>query len=128
MDRSDLTRLLPGLAVAAAMFAVAALATPETIDVDKATTGSILMQAAKTTEAAHSYAGMWVTANRNIRHELLPNGRYVEARGSREKAYEGRYWIIGDHIEYVDDTGFTANGDFRDGVLYHAGMVMTRER
>ncbi|MCR5859501.1 Atu4866 domain-containing protein [Mesorhizobium sp. J428] len=86
------------------------------------------MQADKVKPATHTYAGMWVTANRNIRHELLPNGRYVEARGSREKAYQGRYWIIGDHIEYVDDTGFTANGDFRDGVLYHAGMVMTRER
>ena len=46
----------------------------------------------------------------------------------REKAYEGRYWLKGDRIEYVDDTGFTADGDFRDDVLYHAGMVMTRER
>ena len=81
MDRSDLTRLLPGLAVAAAMFAVAAIATPDTIDVDKATTGSVLMQAEKTTETTHAYAGMWVTANRNIRHELLPNGRYVEVPG-----------------------------------------------
>ena len=82
----------------------------------------ILQQAA----ADHAYAGMWVTADGNIRHELLPNGRYVEARGSRERAYLGRYQVTGDHIDYWDDTGFTADGDFRDGVLYHAGMVLYR--
>ncbi|CDZ57707.1 Atu4866 domain-containing protein [Neorhizobium galegae] len=78
------------------------------------------------TMAEHPYAGMWVTEDNHIRHKLLPNGRYVEARGTREKAYEGRYWVTGDHIDYKDDTGFTADGDFRDGVLYHAGMVLRR--
>jgi hypothetical protein len=69
---------------------------------------------------------MWVTADGTIRHELLPEGRYVEARGSRERAYTGRYEISGAHIDYVDDTGFTADGDFIDGVLHHAGMVLRR--
>ncbi|KAB1087525.1 hypothetical protein F4V91_14460 [Neorhizobium galegae] len=78
------------------------------------------------TMAEHPYTGMWVTEDNHIRHELLRNGRYVEARGTREKAYEGRYWVTGDHIDYKDDTGFTADGDFRDGVLYHAGMVLRR--
>lgn len=77
--------------------------------------------------AAHPYVGMWVTADNHIRHELLPDGRYIEARGPREAAYTGRYTITGDHIEYVDDTGFTADGDFVDGVLYHAGMVLHRK-
>jgi hypothetical protein len=77
--------------------------------------------------ALHAYVGMWVTADGHIRHELLPGGRYDEARGRRRSAYRGRYWIEGDHIEYLDDTGFTADGDFRDGVLYHAGMVLYRE-
>jgi len=77
-------------------------------------------------QVGHTYTGMWVTADGNIRHELLPNGRYVEARGSREAAYRGRYTVTGDHIDYTDDTGFTADGDFRDGVLYHAGMVLFR--
>lgn len=27
----------------------------------------------------------------------------------------------------TDDTGFSADGDFRDGVLYHGGMVMYRQ-
>jgi hypothetical protein len=75
----------------------------------------------------HPYVGMWVTEDGRIRHELLPNGRYVEARGTRERAYQGRYEITGDHIEYWDDTGFTADGDFIDGVLYHAGMVLYRK-
>jgi hypothetical protein len=75
---------------------------------------------------AHAYSGLWVTADGEIRHELLPNGRYVEGRGEKEAAYEGRYMVLGDHIEYRDDTGFTADGDFRDGILYHAGMVLYR--
>ena len=74
----------------------------------------------------HPYVGMWVTDDNHIRHELLPNGRYDEARGDREHAYQGSYEVTGDHIEYVDDTGFTADGDFRDDVLYHAGMVLRR--
>ncbi len=51
-------------------------------------------------EANHPYVGMWVTEDGRVRHELLPNGRYVEARGSRERAYEGRFEVTGDHIEY----------------------------
>lgn len=76
--------------------------------------------------ATHSYTGLWVTADGQIRHELLPNGSYVEARGEKENAYQGRYMVLGDHIEYRDDTGFTADGDFKDGILYHAGMVLYR--
>lgn len=75
----------------------------------------------------HHYVGMWVTADNLIRHQLLPNDRYIEARGTREAAYTGRYAISGDHIDYWDDTGFTADGDFVDGVLYHAGMVLRQK-
>lgn len=77
------------------------------------------------TQATHPYVGLWVTEDGRVRHELLPNGRYDEARGDRESAYQGRYEVTGDHIEYWDDTGFTADGDFRDDVLYHGGMVLT---
>jgi len=76
---------------------------------------------------AHPYAGMWVTRDGYIRHELLPNGRYDEARGKRTSAYQGSYRVTGNHIDYADDTGFTADGEFRDGILYHAGMVLFRE-
>lgn len=88
--------------------------------------GSAALAEDATLHAEHPYLGLWVTQDGHIRHELLPNGRYVEARGSRERAYEGRYEVTGDHIEYWDDTGFTADGDFKDGVLYHAGMVLYR--
>jgi hypothetical protein len=76
----------------------------------------------------HKYVGMWLTSDGHIRHELLPNGRYDEQRGKRKSAYQGRYTISGNHIDYVDDTGFTADGDFVDGVLHHAGMILYRER
>jgi hypothetical protein len=76
---------------------------------------------------AHPYVGMWITADGHIRHQLLPNGRYDEARGTRESAYRGRYEVTGDHIDYWDDTGFTADGDFIDGVLHHAGMILYRD-
>ena len=79
-------------------------------------------------QASHPYVGLWVTEDGHIRHELLPNNRYVEARGNRERAYLGRYEVTGTHIDYWDDTGFTADGDFRDGILYHAGMVLRRLR
>lgn len=58
----------------------------------------------------HPYVGMWVTTDGYIRHELLPNGRYDEARGARVSAYRGRYEVQGNHIDYWDDTGFTADG------------------
>lgn len=77
---------------------------------------------------SHPYVGMWVTADGYIRHNLLLNGRYDEARGNRESAYQGRYEIRGNHIDYWDDTGFTADGTFIDGVLHHAGMILYREK
>jgi hypothetical protein len=80
------------------------------------------------TMADHPYVGMWVTADGYIRHELLQEGRYDEQRGKRRSAYRGRYIVTGTHIDYIDDTGFTADGDFIDGVLHHAGMVLRREK
>jgi hypothetical protein len=79
--------------------------------------------------ATHSYVGMWVTGDGHIRQELLPDGRYDEARGSRKSAYTGRYSISGTRIDYVDDTGFTADGEFVDAnTLHHGGYVFHREK
>lgn len=80
------------------------------------------------TTAAHPYVGLWVTLDGRIRHELLPSGRYVEARGAREGAYRGRYEVRGSHVDYWDDTGFTADGEFVGlDELHHAGMVLRRQ-
>lgn len=79
------------------------------------------------TMQTHPYIGMWITEDGHVRHNLLPGKRYDEARGKRESAYQGRYEVSGDHIEYWDDTGFTADGDFVEGVLYHGGMVFYRD-
>ncbi len=79
--------------------------------------------------ASHPYIGMWVTGDGHIRQELLANGRYDEARGSRRSAYQGRYEVRGSRILYWDDTGFTADGTFvDDDTLHHGGMTFRRER
>ena len=76
---------------------------------------------------SHPYVGMWVTADGRVRQALLPNGRYDEARGSRESAYQGRYEVNDNMIYYWDDTGFTADGEFVEpDVLHHGGMVLYR--
>ncbi|MEU9133345.1 Atu4866 domain-containing protein [Kitasatospora sp. NPDC048540] len=78
-------------------------------------------------DTPHPFVGMWVTADGHIRQALLADGRYDEARGDRPSAYTGRYTVTGDHLDYVDDTGFTATGDVRDGVLFHEHLVLYRE-
>jgi hypothetical protein len=77
-------------------------------------------------DAARAHLGLWVTDDGYVRHALLPDGRYVEARGNREAAYRGRYAVNGDRVDYVDDTGFVGYGEFIDGALHHAGMVLRR--
>lgn len=85
------------------------------------------MKRAKQTTEENRYVGMWVTADGFIRHQLLGTGRYDEARGKKSSAYQGRYVLSGEYIQYWDDTGFTADGHFRDDALYHAGMILYRQ-
>lgn len=74
----------------------------------------------------HPYLGMWVDEDDFIRQQLMPDGRYEEARGDRLKAYAGAYWVDGDRILYRDDKGFWAFGEFKDGLLLHAGYRFSR--
>lgn len=73
-----------------------------------------------------SRLGLWVDEKDFVRQALLPDGRYDEARGDRESAYQGRYWISGDRITYLDDLGFWAFGAFEGEVLHHAGYRFRR--
>ncbi|WP_328884065.1 Atu4866 domain-containing protein [Streptomyces sp. NBC_00299] len=68
--------------------------------------------------------GVWIDRNDFLHQELTADGRYDETRGERPHAYQGRYWIDGDRIDYLDDLGFWAYGEFRDDELHHAGYVM----
>ncbi|MGW6901093.1 Atu4866 domain-containing protein [Streptomyces sp. NPDC054919] len=77
-------------------------------------------------DPAHPFTGMWVDENDFVRQELLPDGRYDEARGDRPSAYQGRYWINGTRIDYLDNLGFWAFGEFQNGILHHAGYRFTR--
>ncbi|MFJ6658448.1 Atu4866 domain-containing protein [Streptomyces sp. NPDC091377] len=68
--------------------------------------------------------GVWVDRSGFLHQELTADGRYDETRGGRPHAYQGRYWIDGDRIDYLDDLGFWAYGEFRGDELHHAGYVM----
>jgi hypothetical protein len=106
-----------------------AIGPPTAFASSEASTGSKPEQRsmAKEMTTQHTYVGIWVTDSGHIRHELLPNGRYDEARGGRKSAYQGRYEIKGNHIDYWDDTGFTADGTFVDeNTLHHGGMIFRR--
>ncbi|WP_261165079.1 Atu4866 domain-containing protein [Microbacterium sp. Marseille-Q6965] len=70
--------------------------------------------------------GAWTDADRDMTQFLTPDGRYSETRGGRRDAYTGRFWLDGDRITYLDDTGFWAFGQYHDGVLHHAGFVLRR--
>jgi putative ligand-binding protein with streptavidin-like fold len=95
---------------------------------EASTGGKRAQQSMEKEMTQHSYVGMWVTDGGHIRHELLPNGRYDEARGTRKSAYQGRYEIKGNQIDYWDDTGFTADGKFVDkDTLHHGGMIFRRQ-
>lgn len=72
------------------------------------------------------YLGMWIDETNFLHQELTADGRYDETRGGRPHAFQGQFWIEGDRIEYLDDLGFWAFGEFRGGVLYHAGYVLHR--
>jgi hypothetical protein len=56
---------------------------------------------------------MWVTADAHIRQELLPNGRYDEARGNRRSACTGRCTVTGNHLGQIQPG---ATGEWTDHV------------
>ncbi|AUH40022.1 Atu4866 domain-containing protein [Streptomyces sp. CMB-StM0423] len=68
--------------------------------------------------------GVWIDVEGFLHQRLTADGRYDETRGGRPHAYQGRYWIDGDRIDYLDDLGFWAYGAFDDDELHHAGYVM----
>lgn len=67
--------------------------------------------------AAGAIAGLWASEDHLVRLRLQPNGRYDEARGTRQNAYRGRYEVEGQRLYFADDSGFTALGEVRNGVL-----------
>lgn len=70
--------------------------------------------------------GAWRDPRRDMTQYLTPDGRYTETRGTTRDAYTGSFWLDGDRITYLDDTGFWAFGQYHDGVLHHAGFVLRR--
>lgn len=116
-------------AIAVALGAGSALACPFTAAGQAPTTPTMIAtQQPGHPMQAHPYLGMRVTGDGRIRQALLPNGRYDEARGTRQSADQGRYEITGTPIEYWHDTGLTADGRFvTQDELHHGGMVFSRQ-
>jgi imidazolonepropionase-like amidohydrolase len=70
--------------------------------------------------------GTWIDENDFVHQHLTADGRYDETRGGRKHAFQGAFWITGDRIDYRDDLGFWAFGEFTDGLLQHAGYTFHR--
>ncbi|MGY1523778.1 Atu4866 domain-containing protein [Streptomyces sp. MN3] len=61
-----------------------------------------------------------------LRQELTADVRYDETRRGRTHAHQGRFWVDGDRVDYLDDLGFRAYGEFKGDELHHAGYVTKR--
>lgn len=68
----------------------------------------------------------WYDERADVVQELGPDGRYDETRGGRRHAYQGCYWVHGDHVVYRDDLGFWAYGVLRGTTLHHARFRFRR--
>lgn len=73
-----------------------------------------------------TWVGAWRDEAQDMTQHLRVEGRYSETRQGRPDAWTGRWWSRGAEIVYLDDTGFWAYGEQRDGVLHHAHFVLVR--
>lgn len=71
--------------------------------------------------------GTWYDERTDVVQELGPDGRYDETRGGRRHAYQGCFWVHGDHVVYRDDLGFWAYGTLRGTTLHHAHFRFRRQ-
>lgn len=78
------------------------------------------------TPSVDDMIGTWVDETGFLEQTLTRDGRYHETRGGRELAFQGRYWMDGDRIDYHDDLGLWAYGTVEGDVLHHAGYAMRR--
>lgn len=89
-------------------------------------TGDAAEAPAGANASSDQYLGTWIDDNDFVHQHLTADGRYDETRGGRPHAFQGSFWITGDRIDYRDDLGFWAFGEFVDGVLQHAGYTFHR--
>ena len=80
--------------------------------------------AAEPSQDIRPYLGLWVSSDQSVQQRLLPNSRYEESHGFT--IYRGTYRVRGEHIEFWDDSGFVADGDFLDGALQQSGVTLIR--
>ena len=73
----------------------------------------------------HPLLGPWTDTTGFLVQTLTADGRYDETRGGRPHAFQGRFWLHADRVDYLDDLGFWAFGTVIGQELHHAGYVMT---
>lgn len=61
--------------------------------------------------------GTWVTEDGAVRLELRPDGRFDKAKQALPETYHGRYEVDRSQLYFEGDSGFTALGAMRRGVL-----------
>ena len=71
------------------------------------------------------YLGVWITADGEVRHELLADGYFHETRRCSRSDLSGRYEVCRGHINYWENTGSVSSGVFVTGnELHHAERVL----
>jgi hypothetical protein len=67
--------------------------------------------------AERAMMGVWVADGGATRLSLLPNGRYDKVLDTGRNIYHGRYEVDGSRLYFEGDTGRTAIGEARRGIL-----------
>jgi hypothetical protein len=67
--------------------------------------------------AERAMMGVWVADGGATRLSLLPNGRYDKTLETGRDIYHGRYEVDGSRLYFEGDTGRTAIGETRRGIL-----------
>jgi hypothetical protein len=82
---------------------------------------------AEEVDTLNRLVGMWITGDGQVQREVRADGRFVERNAVIDRpTRQGRYEIDGDKVAYYDDAGLRSDGVYKDGILYHAGMIFYR--
>jgi hypothetical protein len=82
---------------------------------------------AEEVDTLNRLVGMWITGDGQVQREVRADGRFVERNAVIDRpTRQGRYEIDGDKVAYYDDAGARSDGLYKDGILYHAGMIFYR--
>lgn len=122
--RADPPRSLPGTFIVSPRELLAIIVEGEVL----VTAGQASRHPGPSTPAeTRRVVGDWHDESHDLVQHLRADGRYSETREGRVDAYTGRYWLASDRIVYLDDSGFWALGQWVNGRLFHAHLLLDRQ-